>query len=220
MPSISPSATVGKFEVVGNTLFTCPIKWIIAGYEDGYIVQHIQRNEKFESNGKKIVSANEYWESWEIVTDAGKTEARPKKNDINDNFGVYIKNTTFNKDGTNTNFPDKTGTKGKWKIKGTVYYVPKAAFEPNDWNCDKADEKNIPGSKKRIGPIRAVPEAGYLPSRYEKPVPKDGLTLDGKLGAPVCTRKFAGTWDYTGSPKKSDSRGFPMGACFKSKISN
>src|SRR5690242_11788839 len=124
--SIRPDTTIGNYAQgtptrSGNlALFTCEITWVVTGATSGWIIQRIQRNEKYRAKVRvdthDVVVATEYWEAWEID---GQGKAQPFNN-YNDNFGVYNANTVHHKGGASTKCPEKIGTRGRWKIRGTV----------------------------------------------------------------------------------------------------
>jgi hypothetical protein len=212
--TIQPSSTTGTYlPGTGDkgALFACGITWIIAGATSGYVVQRVQRNEKYGARVRggdtNIVTAGDYWEAWQID---GMGKAQPTSQGINDNFGVYNKNTLHHK-GRSVLRPDKDGTRGKWKIRGTVYYVADRDFDAAHWY--RAMDP-ITGAFRNDG--LSVPMAGKLLSRYDPPVPGDGLNRGATLGRVVCVRQFAGTWDWTGNTPVSTRRSWPMGGNFDS----
>lgn len=218
MVTILPSRTIGDYEKgTGDqgTLFSCSVKWLVAGAKSGFIVQRIQRNEKYRveektfqvAQFKDVVSTHDYWEAWEIDR-YGNAQPMDDKG-VNDNFGVYENNTVTYRGNDKKTFPSKKGTRGHWKIRGTVYYVPFAQFEGTQW-YRAFDLK----TKLATNEIRAVRSAGRLLSRYDPPVGGDGLVVGAFLGRVMVKREFAGTWDWTKKPPDSDERDWPWGGNF------
>jgi hypothetical protein len=132
-------------------------------------------------------------------------QATPSNGVYNDNFGVYDESTHYERDGSSKKRPDKEGTRGRWKIRGTVYYVPAADFVANDWTIGQHQQ----------GGVRY---AGSLLSRWDPPVAGNGLRNGATLGRPLCTRQFAGTWDWTNKNRRpvSAPRAWPWGGNFDS----
>lgn len=214
--TIAPDDLTGRFvQGTDGKLFVCGIKWIISGAQSGFIVQHVQRNEKYEAKddlGKKldVVSGLDYWEAWEIKDN----KALPANSEgFNDIFMLKNLNESVTKDKKVRVFPPRKGTAGKWKIRGTVYYVSTAEFNLKQWwrynDVDSGTEIKQDGSVK---------EAARLLSRYDEPKNGDGLADGGKLGNPVCVREFAGAWDWTKPDPVSKARDFPKGASFRTAI--
>lgn len=216
--TIRPSRTTGIYgdgsDPMG-TLFSCPIYWIVTVANSGFIVQHIQRNEKYRAKVRggevDVVSAHDYWEAWEI--DGGGV-ARPRDNNgVNDNFGLYRHNSTRYRGNDDKTFPSKEGTRGRWKIRGTVYYVPDVQFQRTEWY-----RAMDPATNSFVNEPRGVRSAGKLLSRFDPPVGGDGLVVGASLGRAMVTRQFAGTWDWTRNPAVSASRRWPLGGNFDSAI--
>lgn len=208
MVTIVAAPTTGKYEAT-DRLFTCPIHWVVTGATSGFIVQHIQRNEKYKAGEEDVISALDYWEAWHIELDGSAT---PISHGINDNFGVYVEHTCLDRNRKQVFFPSKKDTKGKWKIRGTVYYVPEASFVVQQWFRDKD-----PATGQSLNEQGSVAAAGKLLSRWDTPTPGQGLATTYTLGRPVCTRQFAGSWDLTGSRRISASRRWPLGGNFDSE---
>jgi hypothetical protein len=217
-----------------NVLFRLPINWRVGGGNAGFIVQRIQRNEKYWVPGLganagefyRAVCAFEYWEAWEITAPGGRVTVSPSLMEggaeIHDVFAVNSMMRLRHKGmaiGNTTIYPDKPGTRGRWKIRGTVYHVPVLGFDLANWHRSKAaDPAGAP-----TGDVEAVDNAGRLLSRFDAPIRGNGLSAMGVLGNEVCTRKFAGTWDWSAPvdrhtgvrpPPISAHRYYPLGGNF------
>lgn len=170
------------------TLFRNFIRWNIVNPVDGYIVQHIQRNEKFwvqrhfpAHQTFQAVSVDDYWECWRVTVNAGVATMAPMLNMIHDKFTVVQVMDAPGADGEVGHFPDKSGTRGRWKLRGLVYFVADPGLVIAEW------------------PVGGAPSAGVLPSRVATPIQGNGLARNpqGRLGNVLLRREFAGDWDWT-----------------------
>lgn len=212
MPSIVASGNPRYMTI--HPIFECRIRWIVDQVATpGWIVQHVSRNEKWTSVfGNTIVAPNSYWECWKVeVTQGRVTRIHPELNNIHDNFGVGGIKTVIHYASGNVAFPSKQrhriknkATKGKWKIRGRVYWVPESMFDERGWA--RAMEVDSGADTHAAG---AVYEAGRLLSRFDKPVAGNGLRPRGVLGPVVLTRTHAGIWDFTAEPPVHNERDFP-----------
>lgn len=173
---------------VSATLFRCFIRWNIVNAVDGYIVQHIQRNEKYwvqrhfpRHQTFQAVSVDDYWECWRVTVMGAVATVTPVRDLINDKFTVVTEMDAPGADGAVGAFPDKSGTRGRWKLRGLVYFVADAGMAIADW------------------PQGGAPSAGVLQSRLGTPVQGNGLARNrqGRLGNVLLRREFAGSWDWT-----------------------
>lgn len=214
--TIQPNITVasgahylpGSEKGTGNALFYLPISWRVGNPVNGFIVQHVQRNEKYWSEGigvrrgsfYQVVNPFSYWEAWEVVAGAaGTCTITPSDTldgaPVHDIFAVYQESRIRPKGKEPSEmviYPTKKGTRGRWKIRGTVYFVPTAGFDRGGWH-----RATNPDTRVATNDRQAVDNAGRLLSRYDAPVRGDGLSLTGVLGNTLCTREFAGKWDWT-----------------------
>lgn len=187
------------------TLFRNFIQWNVVNAVDGYVVQHIQRNEKYwvqrhfpRHQTYQAVSVDDYWECWRVTVAAGVTTITPARDLINDKFTVVTVMDAPGADGTVGRFPDKTGTRGRWKLRGLVYFVADPGLVIADW------------------PAGGAPSAGLLHSRLLPPIQGNGLARNrqGRLGGVLFRREFAGSWDWTTedqriAPRADDGVGAP-----------
>jgi hypothetical protein len=197
------------------TIFRFPVSWQVRNAVDGHIVQRIQRNEKYWARDVvghpgetyQVINEDDYWECWEVRAGAfgAAPTITPSIAGIHDVFTVTRHLTHYESDGTARQYPDKQGGRGRWKIRGTVYFVaagglalgPQVGGEavaggaPRGWfryMDDNGTVLNEPG---------CVRSAGRLLSRWTTPLPGNGLNLTGALGTPVLKREIAGTWDWS-----------------------
>ena len=178
MVTIVAAPTTGKYEAT-DRLFTCPIHWVVTGATSGFIVQHIQRNEKYKAGEEDVISALDYWEAWHIELDGSAT---PISHGINDNFGVYVEHTCLDRNRKQVFFPSKKDTKGKWKIRGTVYYVPEASFVVQQWFRDKDPATGPPPQwETRGGKAARSGSAGFCGCPF-------GRTKTSRACGLVCAR--------------------------------
>lgn len=185
-PTYALEATVPP--AISPTIFRNHIRWNVVNPVNGYIVQHIQRNEKYwvqrhhpRHQTYQAVSVDAYWECWRVTVAAGITTVAPIRDLINDKFTVLTVMDAPGADGLMGHFPDKAGTRGRWKLRGLVYFVADPGLVIADW------------------PQGGAPSAGILHSRVLPPIQGNGFARNrqGRLGAVLLRREFAGSWDWT-----------------------
>ena len=199
-------------------MFSCPIAWTVRGHTTaGYIVQFIERNEKWtqkvdhfdeplpKDRQRLNVAANTYWEAWHVRQ--GSSTAEPMSNGINDNFSVGRDAYGFyhyTPPRTQVRMPSKDFSEGTWKIRGTIYWVAATGFHEAGWSRFYTPVDGDP-----TGSLTAVPEAGKLLSRYLRPTQGDGLAPTGQL-VYVTKREYAGKYNFTKTPNTHVPRHFPI----------
>lgn len=199
-----------------HPIFELKIHWEVTNAPGpGWIVQEIQRNEKYTNPKGKvdILTPNHYWECWKVELDAlRRPRITPVVEEVHDVFAVGGNATTICYPTGKVTFPRKLrdattgagGTTGRWKIRGRVYWVPENQFDEAGWK-----RARDPQTGRETGTAGAVKEAGRLLSRWEKPLPGDGLRQQGTLGALLLTRTHAGEWDFVERDGWHRVRDFP-----------
>lgn len=198
-------------------MFRMAIEWSVwAIRRPGYIVQHIQRNEKFTLMDEDIpigggaaiyvpsrryVIANEYWEAWHVAANPnGTTVITPVKivdsRRVHDVFSFGRAQYRLHRQGGPVDgvvIREKNGTQGTWKIRGRVYWVDEQGFAETHWA--RAID---PATEHITNEHNAVREAGMLLSRFAAPRGGDGLQIGATLGSVKLDRKHAGEWRLYG----------------------
>lgn len=223
-------------------LFQMAIEWSVWNIRrPGYIVQHIQRNEKFKRMGQVIVKggtgyaadmayviSNDYWEAWHVAVNPDRTTViTPMKIEqgqrVHDVFSVGRSQYRLFRQGGPVDgvvIRDKNGTKGTWKIRGRVYWVFEEEFAATHWG--RAID---PLTERITNEHNAVREAGKLLSRFAEPRGGDGLQIGASLGSIKMDRKHPGEWSLYGPPtvpKYQRRRSYPLMTSdgFRSAFSN
>ena len=161
---ISIGTPVVDYQTATGGAYGLAIKWATNG-KNGYIVQKIEATyEAYDINWNKlpldVVFTPVYWEAWTIKDSIPQETKGAPQDDIWINYS----------DEYMTGVPKGTPTRGRWTIKGTVYWVDKLDIQGGGWK--KGNPKTDAGE--------------ILYSTDKKPA---------GLGQPIVVRLSSGMWD-------------------------